>query len=550
MLADLHSLNVEQVADEIASIRAREGTQLAVVFAILVGGLVVAAWSARRVQRSITTPLLALEDAASHFGSDDLSHRTDPHGDDELARVGQAFNDMAAKLQMSREDLHHQARHDSLTGLPNRSLFMLRVERALARSQQRGNPFCVLYADLDGFKAVNDAHGHHAGDELLVQAADRFRSCLRPNDLVARLGGDEFGLLLEDTELSPAASVAERLVRSFDDPFLLAAGTVSVRVSVGVTAADGEDAVDQLLRQADAAMYAAKAAGKHRWQLFAPDMGVGVRAADPRRDELARAIDDDELVVHYQPIVNTADGTVHAVEALVRWQHPERGLLGPAEFLDLADEAGCLPAIDRRVMHEACRQVRAWQQSIPGAEALTASVNVSSRLLQEPGLGDEIAAMLQSSGLAPEHLIVEITETGLLPDTPEVLRELWQIKMLGVVIALDDFGTGYSSLTHLHSVPVDVIKVDRSFVGAIGTDRARSEMALALVMMSTSLGLRTVAEGVETPLQLELLRAAGCAQAQGYLFAKPLARDELACWLTVGGGTALMPAGRSGTAYE
>jgi diguanylate cyclase (GGDEF)-like protein len=524
-LGRLHRLNVGQVADEISDLRDREQAQLRAALTTILVGVIVAVVVIVRLRRSLTSPLVALEVAAARFGSDDLSHRVPVHGDDELARVGRAFNGMADKLRTSRDALQFQALHDSLTGLPNRALFMQHLDHAMARAQRRGTDMAVLYLDLDGFKAVNDTYGHGAGDEVLVRASERLQAGTRGESVVARLGGDEFGILLDDCDLAGAGAVAERLCRSFDDLLGISPGGVQLGISVGVAVRQPGDELDALLRRADAAMYAAKARGKARWQAGEEDGDPGGVAE--QRADLARALGQQELVVHYQPIVRLATGAVEAVEALVRWDHPARGLLAPAAFLQLAEDTGQVVAIDRFVLREACRQVREWQRRCPGASELRAAVNLSARHLQRPGLAADVRDALAATGLAPEHLTLEITESALLRETGATVDELARLRALGVAIALDDFGTGYSSLSHLLTFPVDMIKLDRSFVSLIGTGARNADLSLGLVGLAGTVGVETVAEGIEEEAQLERLRAAGCPLGQGYLFARPLPADGL-----------------------
>jgi diguanylate cyclase (GGDEF)-like protein len=526
LLADQFALNVHEVGDEISALRAHERAQLYASLVILLLGCVLGGMLSRRVYRSVTAPLKALEDATAHLGREDLSHRVEVHGNDELARVGSAFNAMADKLQLSRVELQHHALHDPLTGLPNRALFMEQLEHAIARARRKATPVSVLYLDLDGFKTVNDTLGHEAGDEVLVDVAERLRGALREADTVARLGGDEFGIVLEE-ELQAATLTAQRIVRQFERPWSLSSGDVSVGVSIGVAPRADDEGLDELLRQADTAMYAAKASGKGRWRVFSPDLGPGQLTTRSFRAELQQAVEAEEFVVHYQPVMDLATGFITGVEALVRWNHPERGLLAPGQFLKEAEVSGHVVQIDRWVLREACRQVRAWQRSVPGAKHLSVHVNLSARGLQNPDLADEIGEAVRVSGLAPSDLVLEITETTLVYDADAAAIELRKLKELDVELALDDFGTGFSSLTHLYEFPIDIIKIDRSFIASLGVDARRPELFKALVELGKTLGLLVVAEGVEQAVQLDYLRSIGCERAQGYYFAKPLPADQL-----------------------
>jgi diguanylate cyclase (GGDEF)-like protein len=526
LLADLNELRGVEIADEIATMRRSEQLQLLFGLAMLGVGIASAFLLARWARRAITGRLGLLEGGAVRIGSDDLSHRVDVGGDDELTRVGDAFNTMAGRLERSRTDLERQAYHDPLTGLANRELFMDRIGHEKDRARRRGEPFSVLYLDLDGFKVVNDSRGHHVGDEVLQVAATRMAACLRPEDTLARLGGDEFGVLLEETGAAAAAEVADRLVHAVGDtPF--AGHDLSIGVSVGITTGGTDDDVDRLLREADAAMYSAKANGGSAWRAFDPVAHLdGVRTQSVRA-ELQRAAEQHEFVVHYQPVVRLETGAVEAVEALVRWQHPERGLLPPAAFLDAAAATGHILFIDNWVMHEACRQVKAWQTSVPGAAGLSAYVNFSASQLRHPGLASSVADALRASGLRAQDLVVELTEGAIVDDLEAAATELQQLRKLGVRIALDDFGTGYSSMSHLLRFPVDIIKVDRSFVSQMDDGGQGSNLAQALVTFGRTMGFQTIGEGIEEPHQLGLLRSVHCELGQGYLFANPSDADQL-----------------------
>jgi EAL domain-containing protein (putative c-di-GMP-specific phosphodiesterase class I) len=327
--------------------------------------------------------------------------------------------------------------------------------------------------------------------------------------------------------MTGATGKAQLLIQTFGATGALAIAEVPIACSIGVATRGNGEELDQLLRGADAAMYAAKVAGKGQWRVFGPELESGVAETLTLRRELQRAADRREFVVHYQPVVDLQTGAIEGVESLIRWDHPERGVLPPSEFLHEAEESGLILYIDRWVLEEACRQVQAWQKEIPAAANLCAWVNLSARQLQHPGLAEDVAEALRSSGLAPQDLILEVTETGLVGDVEAAASELERLKELGVMLALDDFGTGYSSLTHLLTFPIDIIKIDRSFVSAIGRDQERSEVALAVVRLAKGLGLRTVAEGIERDAQLAPLRSVGCEFGQGYFFAKPLDRSHL-----------------------
>jgi diguanylate cyclase (GGDEF)-like protein/PAS domain S-box-containing protein len=421
------------------------------------------------------------------------------------------------------EQLVHQAFHDGLTGLANRTLFAERVEHALARSGP--GDLAILFIDLDDFKNVNDSLGHAAGDQLLVAAARRLQGCLRPADTAARLGGDEFAVLLERvTDAEAAETVAGRILDMLHRPFGLNGRTIPIKSSIGVAVAQpGALDVDELLRNADVAMYAAKAGGKDRFELFRPDMHADMLQRLELEAELRHATDRGELVLHYQPIVELVSGRITRVEALVRWNHPTRGLLPPLAFIPLAEERGMIGPIGRWVLLEACQQARRWQDRFPDAPPLALHVNLSGRQLEEQSLVDEVVQALEASRLVPRLLTLEITETVLMTDIETMSRRLRELKGLGVLLAIDDFGTGYSSLSYLRRFPIDMLKIDKAFVDGIGRGREDTALVHAIINLSHTLQLHTVAEGIEQPEQAAQLAALGCQDGQGYHFARPLA---------------------------
>jgi diguanylate cyclase (GGDEF)-like protein len=419
-------------------------------------------------------------------------------------------------------DAMHQAVHDALTGLPNRTLFADRVQHALAGARRRGTRVAVLFCDLDNFKVVNDSLGHHAGDELLVLVAERLREMLRATDTVARFGGDEFGILLEDVASErDAMLVAEQVIAVFQQPFQLAAGTHVVSGSIGIALSGAAaDSPADLVRDADAAMYRAKLGGRNGYEVF--DEGMRARAVQRMsvESDLRGALERDELRLVFQPIVSLADGHVLGAEALIRWQHPERGLLGPGEFITVAEESGLIVPIGDWVLASACREAAAWVAEQP----LMVSVNLSPRQVS-PRLIDAVAAAITDSGLDPDLLALEITEGVLLGDSDASRGTLKALKALGVHLVLDDFGTGYSSLGYLKRLPLDGIKIDRSFVDGLGTDADDSAIVSAVAGMANSLGLTLIAEGVESLAQVKELQQLACQRAQGFHFARPMDPD-------------------------
>ena len=440
--------------------------------------------------------------------------------------VSLALNDAQSVEALHRavEKATHQSLHDPLTELPNRALFLDRLGRACERSARRsGSPYSVLFIDVDDFKVVNDSLGHLVGDRLLSAVALRIQGALRLQDTVARLGGDEFAVLLEDTPESSAMTAAERVLTELRTPFDLPTGhTVHVSASIGlVTSRGATDLPEELLRDADVAMYCAKGKGKHRFVVFEPAMRAHLQARTELEAELRAAVTGQQFTVHYQPVVDARAGAVVGTEALLRWEHPRRGLVPPGEFVPLAEDTGLIVPIGSMVLHEACRQTAQWRE-VPETAHLTLSVNLSPRQLSEPTLIEDVRDALVSSGLPPRALVLEITENLLVGDIAGASSRLDELKALGVRLAVDDFGTGYSSLSYLSRLPVDVLKVDRSFVAGIVDGVSAGKLAWAVLALADSLDLETVAEGVETPEQAQALLTEGCTRLQGFLYSRPV----------------------------
>ncbi len=417
-------------------------------------------------------------------------------------------------------ELQQLAFHDSLTGLGNRALLTVRLEHALQRLRGAGGP-AVLIVDLDDFKTVNDSLGHSIGDRLLVAVADRLRTVLRPSDTIARLGGDEFAVVLEDVADSAAVTdVADRLVEALGAPFVLDGTVMRIHASTGIViATGGDESADVLLSRADVAMYRAKARGKGCWELFEPDMQAAVQERHMLKLYLQRALDRGHVFVHYQPIVDLATDRMVGVEALVRWEHPTRGLISPDEFIPLAEESGLILQLGRTVLEQACQQAAEWQSILPD---FAMSVNISARQLQQPDFAAEIADLLHRSALDPARLILEITERVMVTDDGTTREALGRLRALGGRIAIDDFGTGYSSLSCLRDLPVDILKIAKPFIDGLGDGDQDRAFVLAIVRLGQSLDLDMIAEGIEHPDQVRMLQGLRCGLGQGYLLGRPM----------------------------
>jgi diguanylate cyclase (GGDEF)-like protein len=418
--------------------------------------------------------------------------------------------------------LAHQATHDALTGLPNRTLFADRLRRTLARVERRELTCAVLFLDLDRFKVVNDSLGHDVGDQLLVAAAERLRDLVRPSDTVARFGGDDFMVLCDDVASDrDAVVVAERIAGALAEPFEVDGREVLVGASIGIAlAGDGSHTAETLVRDADQTMHRAKERGS-RWELFDPETLERANSRLSVESELHRALARRELRVYYQPEVDLRTGRVLGVESLVRWQHPERGMLPPGEFIPFAEESGLIVEIGEWVIEEACTQLARWRALGVCDSSLTVNVNLSARQLSEPNLAATVARILDSTGVPPANLCLELTETAVVSDVDRAAEVLDGLKRVGVTLSLDDFGTGYSSLSVLDRYPLDTIKIDRSFVRRLGSGERADRLFTAIVGVAHALKLRTVAEGVETREQLAHVARVGCDTAQGFYLARP-----------------------------
>nr|WP_283250971.1 EAL domain-containing protein [Rhabdothermincola salaria] len=450
-----------------------------------------------------------------------MSTLSDPDDDEPSLVLAQVLDITAAREAEAR--LAHQASHDALTGLPNRMLLLDRLGQALFRRDRLGHEVVVLFLDLDDFKIVNDGLGHAAGDEFLVEAARRLRQCVRPTDTVARLGGDEFVMVCEIERVHQVAALCDRVASALGTPFDLDGRSLSMSASIGVVVGDDIHSPAELLRDADVAMYRSKADGRGRSTLFTEGLRAEAVERLEQEADLRVALREGQLAVHYQPVVSCTDGSVHGVEALVRWHHPERGLLLPGDFLPAAERSGMVVELGAFVLTTACRQLGAWQAE---GRHLTVSINVSPRQLLDGNVVDQVLNQCAAAGADPEGLILELTENALIETLSSAGERLRPLRRAGVAVALDDFGTGYSSLQYLRDLPVDLVKIDRTFVRGLGSEDDGA-LAEAIVRLGAALDLTTVAEGIEDPAQLERLRAMGCGYVQGYLIGRPAPVEEL-----------------------
>jgi diguanylate cyclase (GGDEF)-like protein/PAS domain S-box-containing protein len=438
--------------------------------------------------------------------------------------------------QLTDDDIRYRALHDELTGLPNRILFLDRLQQAIERQRRRpGSLSAVLILDLDRFKLVNDSMGHQIGDELLAAAAPRLKHALRSSDTVARFGGDEFGILLEEiTGEHDAIDMAQRVAGVFTRPFVLDGNEHFVTTSIGIALAAGGTLAEDLVRDADSAMNRAKERGRARYELF--DEGLRGRAMSRLRveNDLRRALERNELTLDYQPVVSLRDQSIVSVEALIRWEHPDRGRIPPADFIPVAEENGLIEPIGRWVLDHACRQAARWYNSRPDSPPISISVNLSAVQIGNRGLADTVATSLQAAGLDPAYLSLEITESVMLADAEALRDALDGLKAIGVRLVLDDFGTGYSSLSYLTRLPLDALKVDRSFIDGLGIEPRDTAITEAIVAMSHALSLEVVGEGAETALQVAELSRLGCDLVQGFHFSRPVPAEEITRMLEAG----------------
>jgi diguanylate cyclase (GGDEF)-like protein/PAS domain S-box-containing protein len=476
------------------------------------------------------------------FGVLDI-HSTEPNRftPQDVHFVQASANVLADAIERHAADqaLRHRVLHDSLTGLPNRLSFVDSLNEALRRSTASGSPVGILFLDLDNFKLINDSMGHHAGDELLRAVAPRLRSHLRPGDIVARFGGDEFGILVDRlADEDEAVAIADRIAAAFAEPYAMHGVDHFVSASIGIAVArpSAREPIDAdlLIRDADAAMYRAKERGRARCELFDAEMRAGALRRLEVERELRHALERNELELHYQPLIALRSGEITGLEALVRWRHPKRGLLDPGDFVSIAEDSGMIDSIGRWVQENACRQILEWHELRPDQRPFDVSVNLSARQVTNRELAASIAEILAGTGLDPVHLLLEITESVLVEESATARGTLEALSETGVGLVLDDFGTGYSSLAYLNRFPFDALKVDRSFIDALGVEQERTAIVEAIIGMARALSLDVIAEGVENEAQLSELRRLGCDYAQGHFFSRPLPVEKISALLGEG----------------
>jgi diguanylate cyclase (GGDEF)-like protein/PAS domain S-box-containing protein len=445
---------------------------------------------------------------------------------EELVKANQKLLNEITERKHAESQLIHLAFHDTLTGLANRASFIERLEHAINYSKRYSDyVFAVLFIDLDRFKVINDSFGHLKGDQLLVATASRLKICVRSIDTAARLGGDEFTILLEGIQdVSDAFIVAERIQQELALPFELNGQEVFITASIGIALSSTVDYEhpEEVLRDADTAMYRAKAQGRARYELFNSDMYANALAKLELETDLRRAIERFEFRVYYQPIVSLTSGSILGFEALLRWQHPERGLLNPADFISLAEETGLIFSIGNWVLYEACRQMQAWRVCYDSKSLEKISVNLSLKQFYQPDLVEQIEEILHSTGLDASTLVLEITESVIVANSDQVTATLLKLGEMGIELSIDDFGTGYSSLGRLYNFPINVLKIDRSFISLMSANIGNVEIIEIIVILAHKLGVNVLAEGVETKEQLALLRKLNCEYGQGHLFSVPL----------------------------
>jgi len=532
------SKSIEIIEDGNAELRTglarmeRDEGSLSVVLYVAVGlSLLLTGFAARTIVRRVAGPLRRLGRAAERVSRGEAGAGVELEGPAEAQLLGAAFNTMARSVESNTAEMQHRALHDPLSRVGNRALLAERFSHAMARTARGGAPPSLLFVDLDAFKLVNDSLGHGRGDELLTAVAGRLTGCVRTGETVARVGGDEFALLVEWAEgqdrSAGCALIAERVLDALSVPFELAGRTLAITVSIGIAHAGQGASLDHLMGDADLAMYASKARGHGGYLHFDPDLQQAGASRLELIAELRQAVADESFTVHYQPIFDLQSDRLVAAEALVRWEHPERGMVAPAEFVPLAEESGLIVPLGRWVLRKACLQAAAWNREHPQGGPLIVAVNLSPRQFLDSGLIEDVRQALADSGLAAEKLTLEITETAVISNIDAATLKLQKLRELGVWIALDDFGTGHSSLSYLRRLPVTHLKVARPFVERMETSSKDLALVRGIIALTHGLDQRVIAEGVETTGQRDLLRSLGCDLGQGFLYAQPMPAHEL-----------------------
>jgi len=523
--------------------------------------------------KRITSPLMKLTSATQDIANGKFDARIDVATTDEIAELAHSFDHMRVNLgtyrdqveeknralletnkqlvgeiaarKIAEEQLRHDALHDALTGLPNRSLFMDRLTHTIVIAKRRKDYiYAVLFLDIDRFKVINDSLGHIVGDQLLIAIGQRLLTCLRPGDTVARLGGDEFAVLLEDISgLGNATFIAERIGSALAAPFTAAGNEVFVTGSIGIALSAADyDYPEQVLRDADTAMYQAKSSSKVAYVVFEPGMHAHALERMRIETDLRRAVERKEFSVFYQPIVSLITGRLSGFEALVRWRHPERGLLNPVDFIQMAEETGIIVSIDRLMLRESCRQMREWIMQFRDCPLQFISVNLSNKQMVQPDLVEYVSLVLKETGLDPGSLKLEITENVIIDNPEETAVLLARLKALGVQLYIDDFGTGYSSLSYLHRLPIDGLKIDRSFIRGMGENGENQQIVKTIMLLARDMNIGVIAEGLETANQLVQIKALNCEFGQGYLFSKPIPGTQALALIEGGPTWKSMPA--------
>jgi diguanylate cyclase len=523
------------LTSDLQDLERRRQLLLLVASTLMLLALVVGGISGSLLQRKISRPIFELARAMHHVtDQQNFSARVAVAGTDEIAQLGRSFNSMLSELERrdsekrkAERQLQYQALNDELTGLPNRRLFADRLSQTLARAKRENQGVALLYIDLDGFKLVNDSLGHSIGDSLLIQVAERLRSRVRQSDTLARLGGDEFTVVLGTVHAKEDASlVANKLLHALTPPFLIKGHEITIGASVGISLFPQDAQTHgELIQQADSAMYAAKRNGKNRAMYFTPELGSLVRERLSLENQLRRAIVQGEIHVHYQPEFDVLTGRLVRFEALSRWTHPTLGPISPSKFIPVAEESGMIVTLGAYVLECACAQAVKWQSLAP--HAIQVAVNVSSLQFCREGFVDEVTEVLNRTGLRPELLQIELTESVMLTGINRSSETMKRLRALGISLAIDDFGTGYSCLSYLPSLPFDSLKIDRSFVSELDRRPEANAMVHALIALAHNIGMRVIVEGVEKQEQLDLVRELGANEIQGFLLGKPVADPSL-----------------------